>query len=65
MRVLNIKNIIKRIRCKHDYTFYRNIYGAEILHTKNYQRGICKCKYCGKEIYSGLNGEGITHRINN
>lgn len=38
---------IKRLFCKHEYEFVRNIYGDEI-NQLNYKRSECKCKKCGK-----------------
>lgn len=43
-------NLIKRIFCKHDYHFYRNIYGDEIIYC-GYKRSIWKCFKCGALKY--------------
>ena len=40
-------NIIKRLFCKHDYEFVRNIYGDEII-AAGYRRSWWRCKKCGK-----------------
>lgn len=45
-----MKNIIRQLFCKHNYHFYRNIYGDEIIYC-GYKRSIWKCTKCGKEIY--------------
>ena len=40
---------LKRLFCKHDLSFVRNIYGDEI---RNYdwKRSIWKCNKCGKRV---------------
>lgn len=40
-------NIIKRLFCRHEYEFVRNIYGDEIIHA-GYNRSWWRCKKCGK-----------------
>lgn len=40
-------NIIKRLLCKHEYVFERNIYGDEINHTGG-NRSWWHCTKCGK-----------------
>ena len=45
-----IMSILKKIFCKHDYHFYRNIYGDEIIYC-GYKRSIWKCSKCGKKKY--------------
>ena len=40
-------NIIKRLFCKHDYKFVRNIYGDEIRYV-GWKRSEWKCSKCGK-----------------
>ena len=44
-------NIFKRLFCKHNYEFVRNIYGDEIRYT-GWKRSIWKCNKCGKIKYS-------------
>ena len=44
-------NLIKRLFCKHEYEFVRNIYGDEINWCGG-KRSIWKCKKCGKLQYS-------------
>lgn len=39
-------NVIKRLFCKHDYEFVRNIYGDEINHVGG-ARSWWRCKKCG------------------
>lgn len=43
-------NWIKRIFCKHDYEFVRNIYGDEINNGAG-KRSEWRCRKCGKTIY--------------
>lgn len=43
-------NILKRLFCKHDYTFVRNLYGDEIR-WNGWKRSIWRCKKCGKWQY--------------
>lgn len=43
--------MIKRLFCKHDYGFVRNIYGDEIIQS-GFKRSIWKCRNCGKAKYS-------------
>lgn len=43
-------HIIKRIFCKHDLTFVRNIYGDEII-ACGYKRSLWQCKKCGEFFY--------------
>ena len=43
-------NILKRLFCKHDYRFVRNIYGDEINYLN--KRSEWKCSKCGKRKYS-------------
>lgn len=40
-------SIIKRMLCRHEYEFVRNIYGDEIVHA-GYNRSWWRCKKCGK-----------------
>lgn len=42
-------NIIKRLFCKHDYEFVRNIHGDEII-AAGYRRSWWRCKKCGKMV---------------
>jgi RNase P subunit RPR2 len=44
--------MFKRLFCKHDYVFVRNIHGDEINLT-NGKRSIWECKKCGKIKLSG------------
>lgn len=37
----------KRLFCRHDLEFVRNIYGDEIIEW-GWKRSIWKCKHCGK-----------------
>lgn len=46
-----IRKIYLKLRCKHDLTFVRNIYGDEIIWT-GYKRSIRKCSKCGKYKYN-------------
>ena len=41
--------IIKRLLCRHEYEFVRNIYGDEINHTGG-RRSWWRCKKCGKWV---------------
>ena len=43
-------NIIKRLFCKHDYKFVRNIYGDEIRYV-GWKRSEWQCTKCGKYQY--------------
>lgn len=43
-------NILKRLFCKHTYTFIRNIYGDEIRYL-GWKRSVWKCSKCGKINY--------------
>lgn len=43
--------LFKRLFCKHDYEFVRNIYGDEIRYL-GWKRSEWKCKKCGKVKYS-------------
>lgn len=45
-------NILKRLFCKHEFEWQRNIYGDEI-HYCGGKRSIWKCKKCGKIQYRG------------
>lgn len=45
-----MSNILKILFCKHDYHFYRNIYG-DMIRYRNWKRSVWKCSKCGKEIY--------------
>jgi hypothetical protein len=38
---------IKRLFCKHSFSFVRNIYGDEIIHS-GWKRSVWKCDTCGK-----------------
>ena len=40
-------NLIRRILCKHDYVFVRNIYGDEI-NAAGGKRSWWRCRKCGK-----------------
>lgn len=40
-------NWIKRLFCKHEHAFVRNIWGDEII-ACGYKRSLWKCKRCGK-----------------
>lgn len=40
---------LKRLFCKHDYEFVRNIYGDEINHVGG-RRSWWRCRKCGKWI---------------
>lgn len=40
-------SIIKRLFCRHEYVFERNIYGDEINHVGGH-RSWWRCKICGK-----------------
>ena len=40
-------NIIRRLFCKHNYEFVRNIYGDEIR-LLGWKRSVWKCSKCGK-----------------
>ena len=40
-------NLIRRILCKHDYVFVRNIYGDEI-NIAGGKRSWWRCRKCGK-----------------
>ncbi|MBQ9317006.1 MAG: hypothetical protein IJ203_09300 [Atopobiaceae bacterium] len=42
-------NIIKRLLCKHEYEFVRNIYGDEVNHVGGC-RSWWRCKKCGKRV---------------
>lgn len=42
-------SIIKRLLCKHEYEFERNIYGDEINHVGG-NRSWWVCKRCGKHV---------------
>lgn len=39
--------LIKRLLCKHEYEFVRNIYGDEINHSGG-MRSLWKCPKCGR-----------------
>lgn len=39
--------MIKRLFCKHNYVFVKNIYGDEIVYM-GFKRSIWKCGKCGK-----------------
>lgn len=43
-------SILKRLFCKHDWEFIRNVYGDEINQLQC--RSIWRCHYCGKEKFS-------------
>lgn len=43
--------LLKRLFCKHDYEFVRNIYGDAIRYL-GWKRSEWKCKKCGKVKYS-------------
>lgn len=40
-------NIVKRLLCRHEYEFVRNIYGDEINHVGG-NRSWWRCRKCGK-----------------
>jgi hypothetical protein len=42
-------NLLKRLLCKHDFEFVRNIYGDEINHVGG-RRSWWRCRKCGKWI---------------
>lgn len=42
---------IKRLFCKHNYKFVRNIYGDEVRYL-GWKRSEWKCSKCGKIIYA-------------
>ena len=44
-----IKNILKKLFCKHDLVFLRNIYGDEIRYL-GYKRSIWECSKCKRII---------------
>ena len=49
--------MIKKLFCKHEYVFLRNIYGDEIIFgTPNFNRSIYRCSKCNK-IHFGDNLE--------
>lgn len=43
-------NILKKIFCKHNYKFIRNIYGDEIRYL-GWKRSEWQCQKCGKYQY--------------
>lgn len=45
-----MSNLLKKIFCKHNYKFIRNIYGDEII-SRGYKRSEWKCYKCGKYKY--------------
>jgi len=40
-------NIFRRLFCKHDFTFMRNLYGDQIIEW-NYSRSVWRCSKCGR-----------------
>ncbi len=44
-------SILKRLFCKHEYEWVRNIYGDEINATGGY-RSVWRCAKCGKRVLS-------------
>lgn len=40
---------LKRVLCRHDIEFVRNIYGDEIIQ-RGWKRSIWRCKRCGKAV---------------
>ena len=44
---------LKRLFCKHDYVFVRNIHGDEIIEYE-WKRSIWKCQLCGKTFYGSF-----------
>jgi hypothetical protein len=52
-----MRDLIKRLFCKHDYQFVRNIYGDEII-TFGWKRSISKCTKCGNyKLFDNLQTE--------
>ena len=46
-------DFLKRLFCKHDYVFVRNIHGDEIIEYE-WKRSIWKCQLCGKTFYGSF-----------
>jgi hypothetical protein len=42
-------NFLKRLFCKHDLDFFRNIYGDEIIE-RGWKRSLWRCRKCSKII---------------
>lgn len=40
-------SILKRLFCKHEFKFVRNIYGDEIIHS-GWKRSVWRCGKCGR-----------------
>ncbi len=40
---------LKRLLCRHDLGFLRNIYGDEII-ARGWKRSVWRCKNCGKTV---------------
>lgn len=43
-------NLFKRLFCKHNYEFVRNIYGDEIV-LLGFNRSIWSCRKCNKTVF--------------
>lgn len=41
--------VLKRLFCRHEFEFVRNIYGDEIIE-RGWKRSIWRCKHCGKTV---------------
>ena len=55
---------IKRLFCKHEYEFLRNIYGDEINYCGGY-RSIWRCKKCGALEYRDKLNLSLKETLNN
>lgn len=52
------REILKRLTCRHDWLFVRNVYGDEIIRV-GYRRSVWQCSKCGKLRYRNeLHREG-------
>lgn len=54
-----LKRLFRRVFCKHQYAFRRNLYGDEIIEW-GWKRSIWQCEHCGN-----LQGRDSLHTGNN
>lgn len=54
-----MRQLLKRLRCEHEYRLVRNIGGDEI-NARDGKRSECECTKCGKRVlWDYLDGEGL------
>jgi hypothetical protein len=47
---MNIIKFLKSLFCRHEFTFWRNVYGDEII-MLGWKRSVWRCEKCGRFQY--------------